>query len=454
MTEKQAPGHYFHSVRLIEEKCRGCVNCIKYCPTEAIRVREGKAAITEVRCIDCGECVRHCPNQAKTAVADSLSRLADFTYTVALPAPALYGQFRGGIDPEMVLAGLLHLGFDDVQEVAHSAEIVSAVIRKTLREDQRVRPLLSSSCPAVVRLIQVRFPEFIDNIAPVVSPMCLSARIAKRRVSEQMGIPSEEIGVFFISPCPAKVSAVLDPLESDDSCVDGVIPISEIYPKLHNYVYGSRRGTPGTDLRKSSGVGIGWARAGGEIVAIGAKKHISVDGIHNVIEILEELEHGKLLDMDYIEMLACLGGCVGGVLTVENPFITRRRVRDLASAQGEVLSDAEIEARQQALLAETDPELLEFGRSIEPRPTLSLDGNMAEAIRKMERLEEIVKSLPGLDCGSCGAPNCRALAEDIVRDLATETDCVFILRERVRELAAELQALASKMPPAMGMEKR
>lgn len=450
---EQEQKHYFHSVRLVEEKCKGCVNCIKHCPTEAIRVREGKAQIHEIKCVDCGECIRHCPNQAKTAVADTLEGLKRFKYTVALPAPALYGQFPGGVEPHQVLAGLLHLGFDDVFEVAYGAEFVSARIREVLADSAGPRPLLSSSCPAVVRLIQVRFPEFLDHLAPVVSPMRAAARMVRKEKSAELGIPPEEIGLFFITPCPGKVSAIQDPVGFDSRCVDGAIPIAEIYPALHAYVSDATDDEIGRELRRSSGVGVGWGRCGGEIIAIGAKKHISVDGIHNVIEILEAMSQGRLLDMDYIEMLACVGGCVGGVLTVDNAFITRRRLRDLSAVNGNLPSDNEIAKRQAELIKDVDRKLLSFDHKIDPRPTLPLDEDMAVAIQKMERLEEIVESLPGLDCGSCGAPNCRALAEDIVRGLAVETDCVFRLRERVNQLAEELQSLTSKLPPAMGLDK-
>ena len=95
---------FFHSVHLLEDKCQGCVNCIKRCPTEAIRVRDGKAHIIEARCIDCGECVRNCPNNAKTVVADTMQRLNDFKFNVALQAPAIYSQFREGTRPEQILA--------------------------------------------------------------------------------------------------------------------------------------------------------------------------------------------------------------------------------------------------------------------------------------------------------------------------------------------------------------
>jgi len=453
MTE-QSIKRYFHSVQLIEDKCKGCVNCIKHCPTEAIRVRDGKAQIQEIRCVDCGECIRMCPNQAKTAIADSLSKLSEFKYNIALPAPALYGQFSGSVEPERVLAGLLHVGFDDVFEVAYAAEILSGQIRKLLQDPDRPKPLLSSSCPAIVRLIQVRFPEFIGHIAPVVSPMTLAARMARKQKAEELGIPGEEIGIFFISPCPGKVSAIKDPAGYDDRCVDGAISINEIYSKMHNFVYNANGADVRKTLRRASGVGIGWARCGGEIVAIGAKKHISVDGIHQVIKIMEEMEHGKLLDMDYIEVLACVGGCVGGVLAVENPFITRRRIRDLATIEDHGPVDMEIAKRQIKLLETVDPGMLQLGKAIEPRPTLSLDEDMTIAIQKMDQLDKILEELPGLDCGSCGAPNCRALAEDIVRGLAVDTDCVFLLREKVHAVAEELMLLAAKIPPAMRMVKK
>ncbi len=454
MSEQANGKRYFHSVRLIEDKCKGCVNCIKHCPTEAIRVREGRAQILEMKCVDCGECIRNCPNQAKIAVADTLERLGDFKYRVALPAPALYGQFRGGIQPETIIAGLLNLGFDDVYEVAYGAEIVSARIRQMLQDPDRTKPLLSSACPAIVRLIQVRFPGMIGNILPVASPMQVAARLAREQKSKELGIAPEDIGLFFLSPCPGKVSAVADPVGHRDRSIDGAIPIKDVFGKLHSFIYNASDEEVRKVLRQASGVGVGWARSGGEVLSIGARRHISVDGIHNVIQVMEEIDRGKLLDMDYIELQACVGGCVGGVLQVENPFISRRRVRDVASEGGTGPSEEEIAARQFALLDGIDPKVLQLDKPIEPIPTLSLDADMSVAIQKMEQIEEITGTLPGLDCGSCGAPNCRALAEDIVMGLAVDTDCVFILRERVEVLAHELMTLAEKAPPAMGARQK
>ena len=97
-------GIFFHSVTLDESKCVGCTNCIKRCPTEATRVRSGKAVIMSERCIDCGECIRICPHHAKRAKHDHLSMLEKFTYKIALPAPSLYGQFNNLDDQDYVLS--------------------------------------------------------------------------------------------------------------------------------------------------------------------------------------------------------------------------------------------------------------------------------------------------------------------------------------------------------------
>ena len=109
---------FFHSVRLDEEKCEGCTNCIKRCPTEAIRVRNGKAHIISERCIDCGECIRICPHHAKYAECDSFNKILDYKYRVALPAPTLYGQFNNLDDVDYVLTALKSMGFDDAFEVS------------------------------------------------------------------------------------------------------------------------------------------------------------------------------------------------------------------------------------------------------------------------------------------------------------------------------------------------
>ena len=125
---------YQHSVSLNVSKCRGCTHCLKHCPTEAIRIRGGHAVINAARCIDCGECIRVCPYNAKKASCDKLSDIPKDKWKIAVPAPALFGQFDNLDDIDYVLGGLLDYGFDDIFEVARSAEIVSDYTRRYMKK--------------------------------------------------------------------------------------------------------------------------------------------------------------------------------------------------------------------------------------------------------------------------------------------------------------------------------
>ena len=149
---------YQHSVSLDPQKCKGCTHCLKHCPTEAIRVREGLARIDSERCIDCGECIRVCPYKAKKATHDTPDVLKKYKYKVALPPPSLYGQFDNLDDIDIVIQGLYDMGFDDVYEVAKAAELCSEYSREYLSCADIPKPVISSACPVIVRLIGMRFP--------------------------------------------------------------------------------------------------------------------------------------------------------------------------------------------------------------------------------------------------------------------------------------------------------
>ena len=188
---------YFHSVTLEKDRCLGCTNCITRCPTEAIRVQNGKAKIIKERCIDCGECVRVCKSHAKNVTTDGFEMLANFKYNIAMPAPTFYSQFSSEISVNKILNGFIKIGFDDVFEVARGAEYVSAATRQILAEGKCKKPVISSACPAVLRLIRERFPNLLHNILPLISPMEAAARLAREEAVKKTGLADEEIGVFF-----------------------------------------------------------------------------------------------------------------------------------------------------------------------------------------------------------------------------------------------------------------
>jgi len=431
---------YFHSVTLDEEKCKGCTNCIKRCPTEAIRVRKGKARIIDERCIDCGECIRVCPYHAKKAITDPFEMINDYKFKVAIPAPTIYGQFKTARSANHLLTAFKRIGFDYVYEVAKAAEIVSDATRELIKKGNFKKPLISSACPAVVRFIQVRFPSLIGNILKLESPMELAARIVKDELVKNENIPLEDIGVFFITPCAAKATSIKAPYESEKSCVDGAISIKDIYLKLLN-VLGDINEQEEEELVKAGFTGIRWANSGGESLALGTDNFLAVDGIHNVISILEELENDKLEDVDFIEALACQGGCLGGPLTVENLYVAKTRIKKFVDMAKESSVDDKLDKTY-------DYDLLWTGK-VEHKPIMKLDEDFEVAMKKLEELEKIYEDLPGLDCGACGAPNCRALAEDIVRGKASITDCVFKLREKVRNLTTQMMEIEDMMPPVL-----
>lgn len=416
---------YWHSVTLDKDACKGCTNCLKRCPTQAIRIQNGKAKILKERCIDCGECIRVCPYHAKKAVTDGFSIQKQFKYNVALVAPAYCSQFSRADNIDLMLTVLKRIGFDDVFEVARGAELASIKTRELLQSGELLTPTISSACPAVVKLIAVRFPNLISHIIPLRSPMEMAADCARREAVEKTGLKPEEIGIIFVSPCAAKATEIKSSLTVAHSQVDGVISIKDTYLKIAQEI----NRIPENEiehLSRAGKEGVLWAVSGGEAEASGVERHVAVDGIHNVIALLEDIEDGKLNDIEYVEALACTGGCVGGPLVAENNFVAESRLVRLCR-------DLPYE------LATLHDDLNTFwDRPLVYRPVMNLDEDIQKAMLKIVQLEEIFERLPKLDCGSCGSPSCRALAEDIVRGKAQETDCIFKLRERITALARQM----------------
>jgi len=419
-----------HSVYLIEDKCKGCTTCLKRCPTEAIRIRDGHAVIKTEKCIDCGECIRVCPNKAKKSNYDDLSTLDDFKWKIAIPAPVLCGQFDNLDDVDYVLTGLLDLGFDDVYEVARAAEIVSECARLYLQSEDIPKPIISSACPAVVRIISIRFPSLCRNVLPLLPPIEVAAMNAKAEaIKNHPELKPEDIGVFFISPCPAKVSYVRNPIGIEKSCVDRVLSIKDIYIPL---VSAMNKITEPKSLSRTGLIGLSWAGSGGEASSLFNDKYLAADGIENVIKVLDEIDNENIRGLEFVELNACNGGCVGGAMNVANPYISKARLKSLRRylpvSQNHITDVSDDEAL-------VIPEKFKWTKALKYDP--EVNKNMAEAILKMKDVQRLCDSLPDLDCGSCGAPSCLAFAEDIVEGEADEADCIIKLRDLLRNKSGD-----------------
>ena len=419
---------YEHSVLLTPDKCIGCTTCLRHCPTEAIRIRDGKAVINEGRCIDCAECIRVCPQKAKKAVCNKLDDLDGYRYKIALPAPTLYGQFENLDDVDYVLTGLKRIGFDDVYEVSQAAELVSAYTRSYLSTAGVKKPVISTACPVVARLIALRFPSLEENVLRLLPPMEVAAKLAREKaLAAHPDLKPEEIGVCFISPCPAKASYVKNGFGSYESQVDVVVPISDVYFHLINEM--SRDDQP-EDLSASGMIGVGWASSGGEASALFNDSFLAADGIDNVIRVLDQIENGNIPQLEFVELNACTGGCVGGVLTVQNPFIAKAKLQGLRRFLP--VSRNFLPSDEQYI-----PESYFFDEIPEYQPISQLSDSIAQSMRMLADIQTLRKELPGLDCGACGAPTCRAFAEDVVRGTAKVSECVLTLRDQMRNYLAE-----------------
>lgn len=416
------------SILLDTNKCRGCTNCMKKCPTQAIRIKNEKAVIDKDKCIYCGECVKACPYNAYTPYEVNKNEFVRTKYSIAIVSTAIYGQFPLGTEICNIKDAFLKLGFDYVFDESYGAELASKSITLKLEENKNVRPILSTNCPAIVRLIKIRYNSLMDNLINVESPMEISAKIAKFNVNKDLGIDNKDIKVYYISPCPAKMLSITNPISTKKSCIDNVIPLNSIYGDLYREVIKTNKKCPSIPSLQ----GIKWAISGGQSETIGTESTISVFGIENIIDILEEIENGKLNDVDYVELAVCTEGCLGGVFNIENPFIAKRNI--------EYIFKNNIEKSENMFCSYcmNDEKFLElynngfFNVDIIKEDNINSKLTLAQSIERIEKIDEITNLLPGLDCGSCGYPTCRAYAEDIYDGVVDFSKCLFYKNDKTK----------------------
>ena len=431
---------YFHSVTTNPKACKGCTNCIKYCPMEAIRVRSGVAEIIPERCIDCGECIRQCPSHAMIYIQDSLSVLEKKKYNVALVEPALIAQFHNLTDPDIVLTALLELGFDAVEEISIGHEIYAREAKKFIKNHQEHRPYISTTCPAVVRLVRTRYQTLVDHLLPIQSPMEISAAIALGKAMEKTGLSREEIGITHIAACPAQIAYSNEPLGLKKSRITANIGIKSIYPKLVVRMNALKGNVQKLSAKSAKGYGD---RASGVNSILINENYIEATDIKSILKILDGLEDDEYTEYDFINLLMCTGGCLNGDLCVENHYAARASFRKISKN----------------LVNEIKPNELPFvadvywNKRIRFENVYQLGDSMKDSLNMLATIKRIESEFPGLDCGACGAPTCKALAEDIVRRKAFRKDCIYYTRKHIHELTKDINEFSVEISVSIGKDQ-
>ncbi|MCR5013196.1 MAG: ferredoxin, partial [Bacteroidales bacterium] len=406
-------------------------HCMKACPTEALRLRTGKSVLTPGRCIDRGHCFKVCPTKSFYVQQDDFDNIFNYACRVALVPSVFMGQFPNDITVSRIYQILKEIGFTHIIETEATVPIYTEAKNKYAAEHPDIRPLISTYCPAIVRLIQVKFPGLTDNLIPIKAPIDLTAMFIRRKLQLHEDWNPEDIGIFYITPCAAKIAAVKTPVGEEKSSIDGVINMDSLFNRVFHEIKKQGKGYKEQKLPVSqlSSDGVLTSLTNGERRLSNAKHSYSIDEIHNVIEFLEKVENDEIEDVDFLELRACDQSCPGGILTCDNRFLMCERIfsraRKIADRErkGEQTKDHEVESERNYLNSN-----VKVGE-IRPRSMLVLDEDITVALKKMGRINELRAKLPHRDCGICGAPTCDAFAHDIVMHDAKLSDCIFMKDE-------------------------
>ncbi|MGD8451740.1 MAG: [Fe-Fe] hydrogenase large subunit C-terminal domain-containing protein [Phycisphaerae bacterium] len=362
-----------HSLHVAPERCRQSLRCLHACPTQAVRVFRGRPDVLDYLCIDCTACIAGCPTgtMGVTGLGDALPTAKDAVLVVSAESLA---QFGADADPAAVLNEIRQLGFRDVRVTAGWEVALRQAVVEYAKTEAAGWPVISPACPAVVNLIETRFPGLLPHVAPFdTAVVALRATLKGERVVCVVSCPAQRTlvvgdGVEVVSPAALR-AAVMPRLTGKHT---------EEQPAAA-YV----AATPTTD---ENGV-------------------MRVTGLQHVLRVLDDVEDGLAEDVEIIEPWACDEGCFGSPLLAADAYLGSRRWHHAAATP-------DGEAKAQRRTAERTP-----------RPGLRLDDDMAKAVQKLARIDRLARSLPGDDCGQCGAPTCAALAEDIVLGRADRDAC-------------------------------
>ncbi|NCB01025.1 MAG: 4Fe-4S dicluster domain-containing protein [Spirochaetia bacterium] len=415
---------FHHSLTVNTHMCKGCTHCMKVCPTHAIRIVNGKALVDPKRCIDCGQCLDVCPHKAIGIEQEDFNQIFSYTHRVVIIPTTLIGQFDDDVSEQSIIEALYTIGFTEVYYGEFGVDILSALgNNKSAYADKK--PIISSYCPAIVRLIQLSYPSLLPHVNLLRTPAQITALYA-RLVLEQKGIKSEDIGIFYVSGCAAKVAQILTPLSDTSGLIQGGLNMDVICNTLQDVltkesVQNKERIVYNPIPLVTQGAFL-WSLIKGESEGMTART-LAVDEIHNVIEFLELVEDDRHTEIDFLELRSCATGCTGGVLTPRNRFLASERIKHQALTHPTSLPSDVV--KEIASLAPYLIRDLKVDR-LEAKHSMKLDVDISKALSKLEKAHAIEKVLPGIDCGLCGYPSCKILSEEIAMGNASIRSCAVL----------------------------
>ncbi len=395
---------------LKKSNCKNCYKCIRHCPVKAIRFSGNQAHIIGNECILCGQCFVVCPQDAKEIV-NEVEKVKVFLQSgepvVVSIAPSFIANYDGAGINSMRTA-LKKLGFYDVEETAIGATIVKNEYERMLEEEDR-DVVISSCCHSINLLIQKHYPAVLEYLADVMSPMQAHCQDIKKRIPNAKTV--------FVGPCVAKK----DEAEYYDGIVDAVLTFEELSEWLqeekieietvqdnNNYSRARFFPTTGGILKTMSDV-KGYT-------------YVAIDGVENCIQVLKDLEKGKIHNC-FIEMSACVGSCVGG--PVIEKYHHTSNIKDyieVANYAGEKDFDV------------AQPKTIELKKTfsyIEQRNTKPSEIEINNILRQMGKF----KPSQELNCGSCGYNTCREKAIAIIQGKAEISMCLPFLKDKAESFS-------------------
>jgi PAS domain S-box-containing protein len=441
MSAISAPSRTIGVVSTNPARCRDCYRCVRVCPVKAVRVVGGQAEVAPELCIACGSCVSACPQHAKVTRDDLpaiKAALAGGRKVVATVAPSVAAYFptdgtadKGLLSFEPMAAALEALGFAAAGETAVGAAMAGLAHGEYTREPPDRWPVISSSCPVIINLVEQCYPDLIPHLAPQVSPMIAHGRTLRAQ-------HGEDAFVVFIGPCIAKKAEATD--EAVTGAVDAVLTYDElarwmaeagvalrpdevgkfaremdasVLPPAHS----PSSDTPARLFPLEGGL-LGTARLGTDLLSNSVFVSSGMDVCRNVLEGIRA--GGWRTGM--VELMACSGGCINGPALAERGSIalSRQRVQVYAERRGPQAPPP----RGQW------PDLV---RSYRDRSVPEPQFSDAEITAVLHR---VGKYLPEdeLNCGSCGYSSCREKALATLRGMAEATMCIPYMRARTESL--------------------